>query len=135
VTFTAAGSCTIDANQPGDSTFAAAPQVQQTFTVASAITGPTVTNVFPNVGPTFGFSLVIISGKNLGPNGFFPRGVKVHFGARAATVLFDAGTWLGVLTPPGNGEVQVTVRVNGKTSPITEADEYHYVRFMQHFPF
>jgi hypothetical protein len=29
----------------------------------------------------------------------------------------------------------VTVRVNGKTSPITEADEYHYVRFMQHFPF
>ena len=38
VSFTAAGSCTIDANQAGNASFSAAPQVQQTFTVASAVT-------------------------------------------------------------------------------------------------
>jgi hypothetical protein len=33
VTYTAAGSCVIDANQAGTATYAAAPQVQQTITV------------------------------------------------------------------------------------------------------
>lgn len=37
VTFIGAGACTIDANQGGDATYAAASQVQQSFTVASAI--------------------------------------------------------------------------------------------------
>jgi uncharacterized repeat protein (TIGR01451 family) len=36
VTFIGAGICTIDANQGGDATYAAAPQVQQAFAVASA---------------------------------------------------------------------------------------------------
>jgi len=36
VTFIGAGTCTIDANQGGDETFAAAPQVQQEFAVAGA---------------------------------------------------------------------------------------------------
>ncbi|MGA7521133.1 MAG: right-handed parallel beta-helix repeat-containing protein [Acidobacteriaceae bacterium] len=35
-TFIAAGTCTIDANQAGDSTYAAAPQVAQSFTVSAA---------------------------------------------------------------------------------------------------
>ena len=41
VTFAAIGTCTIDANQGGDSTYAPAPQVQQSFPVAAAGT-PTV---------------------------------------------------------------------------------------------
>ncbi len=36
VSFIGPGSCTIDANQHGDATYMAAPQVQQTFAVASA---------------------------------------------------------------------------------------------------
>jgi hypothetical protein len=36
VTFIGAGTCTIDANQGGNETFAAAPQVQQAFAVAGA---------------------------------------------------------------------------------------------------
>ena len=37
-TFIASGTCTIDANQSGNSTYAAAPQVQQSFTVNAAPT-------------------------------------------------------------------------------------------------
>jgi len=46
VAFTGAGSCVIDANQAGNATYSAAPQVQQTFTVGKgtqttlAVTGP-----------------------------------------------------------------------------------------------
>ena len=36
VSYTAAGQCVIDANQAGNSTYAAAPQVQQTITVTNA---------------------------------------------------------------------------------------------------
>lgn len=36
VSFTAAGTCVLDANQAGDDTVAAAPQVQQSFTVAAS---------------------------------------------------------------------------------------------------
>jgi hypothetical protein len=40
VVFTAAGSCVIDANQAGNATYAAAPQVQQTITVTGALSPP-----------------------------------------------------------------------------------------------
>jgi hypothetical protein len=36
VSFIAVGTCVVDANQPGNGTYAAAPQVQQSFTVAAA---------------------------------------------------------------------------------------------------
>lgn len=43
ISFTAAGSCILDANQAGDSTYAAAPEVQQTMPVSdwTAFGGPT----------------------------------------------------------------------------------------------
>ncbi len=42
-TFLAAGTCTIDANQPGNSTYAAAPMVPQSFTVNAALIAQTIT--------------------------------------------------------------------------------------------
>ena len=39
VSFTGAGTCTLDANQAGNATYSAAPQVTQSFTVSSAVTG------------------------------------------------------------------------------------------------
>jgi hypothetical protein len=48
VSFTAAGTCTIDANQAGNANYTAAPQVQQSFAVAPA---PTVAPVLPPVLP------------------------------------------------------------------------------------
>jgi hypothetical protein len=35
-----------------------------------------------------------------------------------------------VLSPPGQGTVDVTVTVGGKTSAITPADRFTYVRFL-----
>ncbi len=46
VTFTTAGTCTIDANQPGNSTYGPASQVTQAITVSTPpVTSPTTTPV------------------------------------------------------------------------------------------
>ncbi|MGH9122176.1 MAG: choice-of-anchor D domain-containing protein, partial [Acidimicrobiales bacterium] len=52
VTFTGPGSCVIDANQAGNSTFAAAPRVQQVVTVAS--TQPTSPPLLSSTSLSFG---------------------------------------------------------------------------------
>ena len=59
VTFSAAGTCVIDANQPGNATYAPAPQVQQSVGVASA--SPTVPGAPTNVGGTPGNTSVALS--------------------------------------------------------------------------
>ena len=53
VSYTAAGQCVIDANQAGTSTYAAAPQVQQTITVnnpqpTETSSGSSTSNVRPS---------------------------------------------------------------------------------------
>jgi uncharacterized protein YhjY with autotransporter beta-barrel domain len=47
VSFTGAGTCRIDADQPGDASYAAAPQVQQSFTVSAATGAVEVTTSAP----------------------------------------------------------------------------------------
>jgi len=47
VNFVGAGTCTIDANQPGDAQYSAAPEVQQSFTVLATRAGS------PMLAPTF----------------------------------------------------------------------------------
>jgi hypothetical protein len=57
VLFTAVGDCTVDANQAGDSDYAAATQVQQTFTVGQGSQTITITSTAPTDavvgGPTY----------------------------------------------------------------------------------
>ena len=52
VSFVGAGTCVIDANQPGDGTFAAAQQVQQSFVVKSAGGTTSQTIVFTSTVPS-----------------------------------------------------------------------------------
>ena len=59
ITFVGAGTCTIDADQAGTTYYAAAPQVQQTFTVAKA----TQTITFTTAAPT---------GATVGGSGYHP---------------------------------------------------------------
>jgi hypothetical protein len=47
VSFTAVGTCTIDANQAGNATYNPAPQVQQSFAVGKVTTAPTITGQTP----------------------------------------------------------------------------------------
>ncbi len=51
VAFIGAGTCTIDANQGGDATYAAAPQAQQSFAVASAGGVSSQTITFTSTAP------------------------------------------------------------------------------------
>ena len=56
MTFNAAGSCVIDFNQSGNSTYAAAPQVQQTMSVGQGSQTITITSTAPSspaVGDTY----------------------------------------------------------------------------------
>ena len=50
VTLTAPGTCVVDANQAGNSTYSPASQVSQSFTVTSAITPPSATHGYWLVG-------------------------------------------------------------------------------------
>ena len=77
VSFQAAGTCVIDANQAGDTNFRPAPQVQQSFHVAAAAPTPT---------PTAPSHIVISEFRSRGPNGagdefvelFNPTGASVN---------------------------------------------------------
>jgi len=52
VSLVGVGTCTIDANQPGDATHQAAPQVQQTFTVGPGAPAPSVQSInFSSTAP------------------------------------------------------------------------------------
>ncbi|WP_157801273.1 IPT/TIG domain-containing protein [Sphingobium sp. LB126] len=65
VTFTAAGSCTIDADQAGDTVHTAAPRVQQSVTVtqtAQAITFTSTPPVSPMMGATYSPTATASSG-------------------------------------------------------------------------
>jgi hypothetical protein len=92
-TFLIAGTCTIDANQPGNSTYAAAPQVAQSFTVTAAPSytlvatsgtlsvtqGSTATDTV-TVTPANGFTgSVTLTATGL------PTGVTASFGTNPAT--------------------------------------------------
>jgi hypothetical protein len=92
-TFLEAGTCTIDANQAGNSTYAAAPQVAQSFTVdaapsytlvatsstVSVVQGSTATDAV-TVTPANGFSGSV----TLAATGL-PTGVTASFGTNPAT--------------------------------------------------
>ena len=60
VTFLAGGTCTINATQGGDSTYAAATPVARSFTVNSAVGAPVINNFWvSNATPTLGTSLTL----------------------------------------------------------------------------
>ncbi|WP_322788755.1 beta strand repeat-containing protein, partial [Sphingorhabdus rigui] len=94
VSFTGAGTCRINADQAGDSSFAAASQVQQSFSVLPA--APTITAVTPNSGTTAGGTSVVITGTDL-------TGATVNFGSTAATsVVVNSATQVTAVSPAGS---------------------------------
>jgi len=52
LTFTTSGACVVDANQAGDATYAAAPQVRDTITVSAAVPPTTTTTTTTTTPPT-----------------------------------------------------------------------------------
>ncbi len=125
-TFVAAGTCTIDANQPGNTTYAAASQVQQSFSVSpapsytlvstsgtlSVTQGAAATDtitIVPANGFTGGVTLMAMG---------VPSGVTVSFGTNPANgasgITFTAA---GTATP---GSSTVTIAgISGSLSAST----------------
>lgn len=85
-------------------------------------TAPTVTGVSPSSGPATGANTVTIQGTG------FARGAVVTFGQQVATnVAVSSSKLLSATAPAGSGTVDVTVTLEGATSPVTSADRYTYM--------
>ena len=122
VSFQAAGTCIIDANQAGDQNFAAATQVQQSFAVTAP---PTVTSIAPTSGPATGGTIVTITGTS------FSGATAVAFGS-AGAVWFDVKSATSIIAkaPPGNGAVDVRVTSSAGTSATSAADLFTYTQML-----
>jgi len=120
VSVTAAGTCTIDANQPGNGEYEPAPQAQQAFSV---VIPPAVTGISPKQGPVGGGTAVTIKGTNLS------GASAVYFGAvAAASYTVKSATSITAVSPAETvGTVDVTATVNKITSPKQPGDRYNYI--------
>jgi hypothetical protein len=128
VTYAAAGSCVIDANQAGNATYAAAPQVQRTITVigqpqsitfieppSSGIVDGSAT--LPARGGGSGNPVVLSVDSSSGAGVCTLSGNTVTYAA-AGTCLIDANQ-AGNATYAAAPQVQLTIKVVGKTQTIT----------------
>ena len=115
-TFIAAGMCTIDASQGGNTTYAAAPQVQQSFAVTPApsftlvpsagtlsVTQDATATDTVTVTPADGFTgSVTLTATGL------PSGVTVRFGSNPATGASSVTFTASSTAMPGTSTVTIT---------------------------
>ena len=87
----------------------------------SYIPPPTVTGINPASGPTTGGTTVTITGSN------FTGATSVSFGTTATSnFIVDSDTQITVVSPAGNGTVDVTVTTPEGTSTASTADQFSY---------
>jgi len=104
------------------------PAVTANKALSISVSGPVITGLTPDHGPSFGGALVEITGTGLScprHEGFSCR-ASVTFGSHRAFVLFASPTAIWVIAPPGHGTVQVTVKVGGVSSEATTAGLFTY---------
>jgi hypothetical protein len=104
------------------------PPMTATGVLSITVSGPAVTGLRPGHGPSFGGSLVKITGTGLScprHQGFSCR-VGVSFGGHRAFIQFTSPTAIWVIAPPGRGTVPVTVNVGGVSSQATAAGQFTY---------
>jgi len=116
VTFVAAGTCTIQATQPGNAFFAAATPVTQSFTVTGT-SGPTSQTItFANPGAqTVGTPLTLIATAS--------SGLTVSFASQTASVCTVSGT-VATFVAAGTCTIQATQPGNGTyaaATPVTQS--------------
>ncbi len=126
--FVAAGTCTIDANQAGDSAFAAAPQVEQSFTVVAP--SFTIAAVSPSLSVGEGSSATdtvtvaasggFIGGVTLAASGL-PSGVTASFATNPATASSVVTFAATSSAAAGTSTVTVTGTSGGLSASATIA--------------
>jgi choice-of-anchor C domain-containing protein len=126
----AAPGCTDPAN-PGQSTVTIGPypvpppQLGLTATLAcpgeAPPPAPSITSLGATAGPASGGTTVTVLGA-----GFTPTSI-VMFGKTAAqSVTYESPQAITVTSPPGSGQVDVTVQTAGGTSATSGADQFSY---------
>ena len=116
VSFTASGTCLIDANQPGDGDYQPAPEVTQPIVVAGqaqsvAFTTPSPTSAA--VGGTYTPSAVATSG--------LPAAITVDSSARSVCAMGDGGA-VSFLTP-GSCVLDADQGGDAQWAPATQAQQ------------
>jgi hypothetical protein len=109
VSFTGAGTCTLDANQAGNATWNPAPQVQQNITVAKANQIITFTST-PPAAATVGGATYTATATGGG------SGNAVTFSSGSTTVCTSGGTNGSVFTFVGPGTCVVNANQTGNTN-------------------
>jgi polyisoprenoid-binding protein YceI len=100
-------------------------------TLSISVSGPVITAIRPDSGPSFGFTPVLITGTGLScPAGDHSCRVTVTFGGRRALVALVRSGEIVALSPAGSGTVTVTVTVGGVSSQATAVTTFTYVRFL-----
>jgi hypothetical protein len=108
VSFNATGTCTIDANQAGNTTYAAAPQVQQSFSVTSG-TQTSQTISFNSSAPTN----ATVGGPTYAVSATATSGLPVSFTSGAPSVCSVSGS---VVSFVGTGTCVVDANQAGNTT-------------------
>jgi large repetitive protein len=104
------------------------PPMTASATLSISVSGPVITGLNPDRGPSFGFTPVLITGTGLScPPGQRGCRVTVTFGQRQALVVLDRPGKIWVLSPAGSGTETVTVTVGGVSSQPTT---FTYLRFL-----
>jgi hypothetical protein len=124
VSFTGVGTCVVDANQAGNTDYSAAPQVQQSFTIARATLSVNANAASVTFGqsPSLTYSL---SGFVNGEDGT-SAGVTGSASCSASPTSPDPGTYLGAITcAPGTLSAPHYSFVTGSsaTETITQASQ------------
>jgi alpha-tubulin suppressor-like RCC1 family protein len=123
VSFTGVGTCMIDANQAGNTSYESAPQAQQSFSVVPRL--PSITKLSPTKGPAAGGTTVTITGTGL------TGATKVMFGSvSAASFKVTTVKTITSITAVSPAEVAKTVDVTVTTPIGTSA-----ISSLDHFKF
>ncbi|CAN5165613.1 hypothetical protein BH11PSE11_BH11PSE11_18100 [soil metagenome] len=116
VTIVSAGTCTIAANQAGDATYSAAPQVTQNITINVA--AQTI-NFGPQAGKTFGVSASPFA---LSPLASASSGLAVTYTSTTPAVCTNVGSSVTIVGP-GNCTIAVDQAGNGNFSAAPQVSQ------------
>jgi outer membrane protein OmpA-like peptidoglycan-associated protein len=120
VSFLEEGPCVLDANQPGNTNFAAAAQVQQTVTVSVRASASRVPSSPVNVNATFGPAGVVVSWSaplNQGSSAIEGYTVTASPGGATCTTTGATTCTLAGLSSSTSYAISVAARNNAGTSP------------------
>jgi hypothetical protein len=120
VTFSAPGSCVLNANQAGNGTFNAATQVQQSLTVGMASTTTTITTHTPNPSVVGTPIVVSVSVGVVAPGGGSPTG-NVTVSDGSSNCFFSLPATSCNLTPSSTGSKTLTASYTGNANYIASS--------------